>query len=107
MKNGKIITFRLPSTLHEKLAEQAAIEGATISDVARTIIGEHNQISSVLSKFEELDISRRFRELYGQARCAVIGLDVLARATLGDKYNEWLSEVKERLDEEANNKRGR
>ncbi len=102
---GKIITFRLPDSLHSRLQEQAAVDGTTISDVARSIVEQHVQISAVLTRIDDLDIGRRFREIYGQTRCAIIGLDALARASLGNGYDAWLAEVQERMSMEVKKKK--
>lgn len=102
MNNGKILTFRLPTALHRRLVEQAATEGTTISDIARNIILEHKQIEGITAKIDELEIGRRFRELYAQARIANHGIDALARLTLGDNnYEQWRSAISQGLEQET------
>ena len=104
MNNGKILTVRLTEALHNDLLHRAETEGGTVSDIARRIITDHvgvEDIAEHFSKLEELDIGRRFRELYAQARMANHGLDALARATLGDKYPAWRKAVNQNLEEEA------
>jgi predicted transcriptional regulator len=104
MNNGKILTVRLSEALHKNLEQRAETEGGTISDIARTIITEHVRVEDVashLSKLEELDIGRRFRELYAQARIANHSLDALARTMLGDKYHAWRTAVNQSIEQEV------
>ena len=101
----KIFTFRLPEAVHNNLLKQALENGTTASDLMRSIIVEHLRVENILSKLDELDISRRFRELYAQARIANHALDALARATLGDKYDAWRTTVNQSLDQEVARKK--
>jgi len=101
----KMVGFRVPTALYEKLVGLAQSEGTTISDVARSIVEKHVQVSAVLTALDGLDIARRFRELYAQARIANHGLDALARAMLGDKYDDWLTDVKRGLKRETESKK--
>ncbi len=104
MTNRKILTVRLPEALHNDLSQRALTEGGTISDVVRNIISQHVRAEDLighLSKLEELDIGRRFRALYAQARIANHSLDALARTMLGEKYHDWRTAVNQSLEQEV------
>jgi hypothetical protein len=98
-------SFRLPESLYYKLHQQATTDGTTVSDVVRTIIVESKRIESVSSKIDELEISRRFRELYTQARLANIGIDAIAQVAFGDKYNIWRTGVDRNFEQEKAKKK--
>ena len=101
----KKFTFRLPEAVHNSLLQQALENGTTVSDLVRNIVVEHLRVENILSELDELDISRRFRELYAQARIANHSLDAIARAMLADKYDAWRSAVNQSLEQEVARKK--
>lgn len=100
-----ILTVRVPGRLSDKLRERARTDGTTVSELARRTLEEHLNVAAISDQIDGLDIPRRFRELYAQARCSIMGMDALARQILpAEKYNAWVDQVRERLAEEANKK---
>ncbi len=99
--NEKKFTFRLPEAVFNSLQQQASENKTTISQIVRDIISEHLQVETIALKLEEIDISRRFRELYAQARITNHALDVLAGYLLAEKYKAWKSDVNQHIDQEV------
>ena len=105
MVKGRILTLRVSAAVHRHLLDRAADKGTTISEVARGIIEQQLASDSVMALLTDLEIARRFRELYAQTRLSNYCLDALARNIMDDKkYDSWQTHVRQQMDQEAMSK---
>lgn len=85
----KQVSFRLPLSEYERLAERASCEDKTVSELARTTVAEANRAVSLRDEIRQLE-ARLVRKVF-LISCAIANLNRDEAKDANKRYNELLT----------------